>query len=98
MVVKHRTVDGKRYYVVREGLTKAEAIRSANWQRKGKFSARIYKMKAKECPNCKSEETVTKEENLLGQKVYVLKCKKCLSYSTSHDNIHFQVTILVNNK
>lgn len=40
----HRVVDGKRWYIVRKGLTKAEAIRSANWQRKGKMTARIYKV------------------------------------------------------
>ena len=44
MARKHRVADGKRYFIVREGLTKAEAIRSANWQRKGGFSARIFKV------------------------------------------------------
>ncbi len=43
-MVKQRIVDHKRYYVVREGLTKVEAERSVRWQRKGGFSARIYKV------------------------------------------------------
>ena len=38
------TMDGKQYYILKAGVTKAEAIRSANWQRKGGFSARIQKI------------------------------------------------------
>lgn len=41
----HRVVGEHRWYVVRSNLTKAEAERSARWQRKGGFTVRIHKVK-----------------------------------------------------
>jgi len=38
------TIDGKQYYILKAGVTKAEATRSANWQRIGGFSVRIKKI------------------------------------------------------
>jgi len=39
-----KIVDGKKYHLLKQGVTKAEAIRSANWQRRGGDSARIEKV------------------------------------------------------
>jgi len=39
-----KLIDGKRYHLLKQGITKAEAIRSANWQRRGGDSARIEKV------------------------------------------------------
>ena len=38
------TMDGKEYRVLKAGVTKAEAVRSRNWQHKGGFRARIQKV------------------------------------------------------
>jgi len=39
-----RKFDGKEYYRIKKGITKAEAARTADWHRRGGFSARINKI------------------------------------------------------
>jgi hypothetical protein len=39
---ERKTIDGKTYHLLAQGLTKAEATRKANWQRKIAY-ARIEK-------------------------------------------------------
>lgn len=39
-----KTIDGKQYNLIAQGLTKAEAERKASWMRRGQFSARIEKV------------------------------------------------------
>ena len=39
-----KKIDGYTYRLLKQGVTKAEAMRSANWQRRGGFSARIEKV------------------------------------------------------
>lgn len=39
-----KIIDGKRYHLLKQGVTKAEAVRSAAWMRRGGDSARIEKV------------------------------------------------------
>ena len=39
-----RQLDNVTFYLLKQGVTKAEAVRSANWQRRGGSSARIEKV------------------------------------------------------
>jgi len=39
-----RYIMGERYHLLKEGVTKAEAMRSAQWQRRGGSKARIEKV------------------------------------------------------
>ena len=39
-----KKIDGYTYRLLKQGVTKAEAMRSANWQRRGGDSARIEKV------------------------------------------------------
>lgn len=50
------------------------------------------------CPKCKAGGTAGIGENLLGEKVLTLRCKKCGSYSVSRDGIHWSIVIQNNTK
>lgn len=39
-----RIIGGKTYRLLKQGLSKADAMRTANWQRRGGFNARIEKV------------------------------------------------------
>ena len=39
-----RKIDNVTYHLLKQGVTKAEAVRSAKWQRRGGDSARIEKI------------------------------------------------------
>lgn len=39
-----KVMDGHTYYLLHKNITKAKATRSANWQRRGGFKARIEKV------------------------------------------------------
>jgi hypothetical protein len=41
MLGDKKVIGGKTYRLLKQGVTKTEATRSANWQRRGGFSARI---------------------------------------------------------
>ena len=45
------------------------------------------------CPKCKVEGRVGIEDNLLGEKVYALRCKECGSLSVSQDGIHWSMVM-----
>lgn len=50
------------------------------------------------CPNCKAKGNVERAENMLGEKVYVLRCKKCGSLSTCRDGTHWSIVMQNNTK
>ena len=50
------------------------------------------------CPNCKAKGRVGIEENLLGERVYVLRCKKCGSLSVCRDGVHWSIVMLNNSE
>ena len=42
--IVRKKFNGRLYFLLKDNVTKAEAVRSANWQRKGGTSARIEKV------------------------------------------------------
>ena len=50
------------------------------------------------CPRCKKKGKVGIEENLLGDKVYVLRCRECGGTFVSRDGIHWSIVMQNNTK
>lgn len=50
------------------------------------------------CPKCRAKGKIEIDENLLGEKVYVLRCRECGSLSVCQDGIHWNIIMQNNNQ
>lgn len=45
------------------------------------------------CPKCKTKGRVEAVENLLGEDVFIIRCKGCGSLSVCRDGIHWNIVV-----